>query len=45
VNFFCAAVPKQMRRSPAWRVNEDTFSIQVRDLGGRVHSVLLFRVG
>ena len=35
---FVRAVPKQGEPVAGVRVNEDTFSIQVRDLGGRVHS-------
>lgn len=35
---FVRAVPKQGEPVAGVRVNEDTFSIQLRDLGGRVHS-------
>ena len=35
---FIRAVPKKGESVAGVRVNEDTFSIQVRDLGGRVHS-------
>jgi cytochrome c oxidase cbb3-type subunit 3 len=39
VNFlFVRAVPKKGEPVAGVRVNEDTFSIQVRDLSGRVHS-------
>jgi cytochrome c oxidase cbb3-type subunit 3 len=41
VNFlFVRVVPKQGAPVAGVRVNEDTFSIQVRDLSGRVHSLL-----